>query len=74
MTLNLLTFSVNVQVRRLGGAYGAKISKANQIACAAAVGAHVARKPVRVVLDLESNMKMIGKRLPYLTKYEVNDY
>lgn len=46
-------------------------SKANHVATACAVAAHVTNKPVRVVLDLETNMRMIGKRLPYLTKYEV---
>lgn len=46
-------------------------SKANHIATACAVGAYISRQPVRIVLDLETNMRMIGKRLPYLTKYEV---
>jgi len=64
--------SINVSVRRLGGAYGAKISKASHVAAACAVAAEVTGKPVRVVLDLETNMKMIGKRLPYLAKYEVS--
>ncbi|ODM92327.1 Abscisic-aldehyde oxidase [Orchesella cincta] len=62
--------SINVSVRRLGGAYGGKISKSTQIAAACAVAAHVTNRPVRVALDLESNMRMMGKRLPYLTKYE----
>lgn len=64
-------YSVNVHVRRLGGGFGAKISKATLIATACAVAAHVTNKPVRIVLDLETNMTMIGKRLPYLLKYEV---
>jgi len=58
-------------VRRIGGSYGSKITKATHIACACAVAAHILKRPVRVVMDLETNMKMIGKRLPYFNKYEV---
>ncbi|CAL8110869.1 unnamed protein product [Orchesella dallaii] len=68
--LNIPNNSINMSIRRLGGAFGAKISKASLIASACAVAAYVTNEPVRVVLDLETNMKMIGKRLPYLTKYE----
>jgi xanthine dehydrogenase molybdopterin-binding subunit B len=60
-----------VQVRRLGGAYGAKISRPNQIAAACAVAANKLNRPVRLVMDLASNMRMVGKRLPYLAKYKV---
>lgn len=62
-----------MQVRRLGGAFGCKISRSVHVATACAVAAHNVRKPVRVVMDLESNMKLIGKRLPYYSKYEVRD-
>lgn len=60
-----------MSVRRLGGAYGCKITRATHIACACAVAAHVINRPVRVALDMETNMKMIGKRAPFLMKYEV---
>ncbi|CAL8082189.1 unnamed protein product [Orchesella dallaii] len=62
--------SINISVKRLGGGYGGKISKAAHVAAACAVAAHVINRPVRVAVDLETNMKMIGKRAPYLTKYE----
>ena len=61
-----------MQVRRLGGAYGSKATRAALVATACAVGAHLTNRPVRLVLDLETNMKMIGKRLPYSAKYEVS--
>jgi xanthine dehydrogenase molybdopterin-binding subunit B len=64
-------FRVNIQVRRLGGSYGAKATRAALVAAACAVGAHVTNRPVRLILDLETNMEMIGKRLPYSGKYEV---
>ncbi|ODM88520.1 putative aldehyde oxidase-like protein, partial [Orchesella cincta] len=69
--LNVPNNSITVHVRRLGGAFGAKITKANHVAAACAVAAHVTQKPVRVVLDLETNMQAFGKRLPYLFKYKV---
>ncbi|XP_035716520.1 indole-3-acetaldehyde oxidase [Folsomia candida] len=63
---------INLIVRRLGGGYGAKILKSCPTAAACAVAAHVTNRPVRIVLDLEINMKMIGKRHPYFTTYEAS--
>jgi xanthine dehydrogenase/oxidase len=63
---------VNLTVRRLGGGYGGKLFKPSLPAAAAAVAAKVTGRPVRLVMDLETNMRMIGKRLPYMTTYEVN--
>ncbi|CAL8110876.1 unnamed protein product [Orchesella dallaii] len=68
--LNLPNNSVTVEVRRLGGGFGAKSTRSALIATACAVAAHHTQKPVRVDLDLETNMQMIGKRLPYLVQYE----
>lgn len=58
-----------MQVRRLGGAYGGKISLPNAIATACAVAAEKLRKPVRLTLDLQTNMELLGKRSPYLFQY-----
>ncbi|XP_039757385.1 xanthine dehydrogenase-like [Pararge aegeria] len=69
--LNLPVNRINVIVRRLGGGYGGKISRSSQIACAAALIAHLERKPCRFVLPLITNMKSIGKRLPLNSKFEV---
>ena len=41
------------------------------VATACAVAASVLRKPVRVILSLEDNMEMVGKRCPYTCNYEV---
>lgn len=38
---------------------------------ACAVAAHTLNRPVRVALDLATNMEMVGKRNPYLMKYEI---
>ena len=29
-------------------------------------------RPVRIHMDIDSNMKMIGKRYPYLVQYQVH--
>ncbi len=58
-------------MKRVGGGFGGKIVRASFVAAGCAVGAYAANRPVRVVLDMETNMQMIGKRLPYLMRYEV---
>ncbi|ESO95691.1 hypothetical protein LOTGIDRAFT_231915 [Lottia gigantea] len=63
--------SIVVEVKRLGGAFGSKISRNFPISSACAVAAHILRRPVRLQLDFHTNMKMIGKRVPYLARYEV---
>jgi len=68
--LNLRNCQVNVIVRRLGGAYGGKISRATHVAAACAIAASALNKPVRIQLDLATNMTMVGGRLPYYCKYK----
>jgi xanthine dehydrogenase molybdopterin-binding subunit B len=59
------------QVRRLGGGYGGKSTPSQLLAAAAAIAANKVHRPVRVVLDMRTNMEMFGKRLPYLGTYKV---
>lgn len=69
--LNMPQKSINIVVKRLGGSYGGKISGATHIACACALASHLNRRPVRFVMNLESNMSMLGKRLPCKGDYTV---
>ncbi|KAH8265260.1 hypothetical protein KR038_002708, partial [Drosophila bunnanda] len=61
---------VQLQVRRLGGGYGSKISRGNQVACAASLVAHKLTRPVRFVQSLESMMDCNGKRWACRSDYQ----
>uniref|UniRef100_A0A182QKS2 FAD-binding PCMH-type domain-containing protein n=1 Tax=Anopheles farauti TaxID=69004 RepID=A0A182QKS2_9DIPT len=63
--------SLNFRIRRLGGAFGSKISRASQIACACAIAAHFSQRPVRLIMSLEDNMAAIGKRSACVSRYEI---
>ncbi|CAH3170659.1 unnamed protein product [Porites lobata] len=70
-TLNFPVQSINMSVKRCGGAYGARITRANQIATACALAAYVTKRPVRMRLDLNTNMELVGLREPYKATYKV---
>ena len=70
--LNMKESDINMTVRRLGGAFGGKISQANIPATACAVAANKLNLPVRLRMDLRTNMELLGKRLPYLASYKAS--
>ncbi|XP_034185073.2 uncharacterized protein LOC117606576 isoform X1 [Osmia lignaria lignaria] len=69
--LDVKNNSLNINVRRLGGAYGAKISRATQISCACALVCYKLNRPARFVMSIESNMMSIGKRIDTRQEYEI---
>lgn len=71
-TLNIPNNSVNLKFKRLGGGYGAKISRPPHIACACALGCYLTNRPVRFVMSIESNMSTIGKRFALLADYDID--
>lgn len=71
-SLNVASNKVNMMHRRLGGAYGAKSTRACQVACACAIACKLTNRPVRFVLTMESNMETVGKRLGLLNEYDVD--
>lgn len=61
--------TLNCFVRRLGGAFGGKISRQAHMACAASLGCHLSGKPVRLVMTMEDNMRAVGKRFSSVSDY-----
>ncbi|XP_013108698.2 uncharacterized protein LOC106087981 [Stomoxys calcitrans] len=68
--LQLKAADVQLKVRRLGGAYGCKITRGNQVACAASLAAYKLNRPARFVQTIESMMNSNGKRWGCRSDYE----
>jgi xanthine dehydrogenase large subunit len=62
---------VEVQVTRLGGGFGGKETQATTWACLAALGALHSARAVRVAPDRRDDMRITGKRHPYLGTYRL---
>lgn len=62
---------VNVEVRRMGGAFGGKETQANPVAAWAALLANATRRPVKIHLFRDDDQKMTGKRHRFLSKYSI---
>ena len=70
--LDLPKNEVEVQIRRMGGAFGGKETQANHTACWAAVLAYNTGQPVKIRLFRDDDQKMTGKRHPYLINYKAS--
>lgn len=66
---------IDVHNRRLGGAYGMKMSRCIQGAIATALAVIKLNRPCRIIQSLTTNMRAVGKRLPCAVNFEagVND-
>nr|KAI8764756.1 xanthine dehydrogenase-like [Biomphalaria glabrata] len=62
---------VNVTVPRLGGGFGGKAWDSCSTSTACTLAAYLTGKPVRIALDLSTNMRLCGKRPNIITKYKV---
>jgi xanthine dehydrogenase large subunit len=63
--------AVTAEVRRMGGGFGGKESQATLIAGIAAVLAMKAKRPVKLRLPRDDDMRATGKRHPFLIRYDV---
>jgi xanthine dehydrogenase large subunit len=69
-TLGVPRHRVTVECLRMGGAFGGKETQANAYAAIAALGALVTGRPVRVRLPRRLDMRLTGKRHPFLARFE----
>ena len=72
--LGLPQHKVVVRTKRLGGGFGGKETRSAFINAAAAVPAHLLRRPVRLVLDRDEDMAMTGQRHPFMARYKVGGW
>ncbi len=69
--LGLAMHQVEVEVIRLGGAFGGKEDQATAWAALAALGAVSCKAPVKLVLPRHEDMVYTGKRHPYCSDYRI---
>ncbi|MFH1321249.1 MAG: xanthine dehydrogenase molybdopterin binding subunit [Bacteroidota bacterium] len=68
--LEIPKMEVEVQVRRMGGAFGGKETQANHTAIWTALLCQATRHPVKIRLSRDDDQKMTGKRHRFLIKYK----
>ncbi|CAD7078516.1 unnamed protein product [Hermetia illucens] len=68
-TLNLPSNRIEIEVRRLGGSFGSRISRCNHVAVGCALASWLSNRPVRFVQSIENNMRISGKRFPCICDY-----
>ena len=71
---NVLGISMNkieVDVLRLGGAFGGKEDQATPWAVLAALGTYTTGKPVKLVLSRSEDLSVTGKRHPYSSDFKI---
>ncbi|XP_021379046.1 xanthine dehydrogenase-like [Mizuhopecten yessoensis] len=71
MVLGCYENRITVRTKRLGGAYGAKITRNAIVSAAVGLAAQVTNRPVRMNMEFHTNMETIGKRFPYMANYQV---
>ncbi len=69
--LGLPMHRIEVDVKRIGGGFGGKEDQATHWACFAALGARHTGKPVEMVLSRADDMRMTGKRHPYVSDFRI---
>jgi xanthine dehydrogenase large subunit len=69
--LGLAMNDIEVDVARLGGAFGGKEDQATPWAALAALAAHLLHRPARIALSRIEDMRMTGKRHPYSSDFKI---
>ena len=68
--LGIPQHEVICDVPRMGGGFGGKESQSTNWGCLAAVASYYTKKPVKIVLDRDEDMRMTGNRHPFWSRYE----
>ena len=69
--LGLPMHKIEIETRRLGGAFGGKEEQANAWAALAALGAYVTKRPVKIYLNRRDDLQATGKRHPYSSDFTI---
>jgi xanthine dehydrogenase large subunit len=69
--LGLAMHQVEIEVPRLGGAFGGKEDQATAWAALAALAAFRLGRPVKLVLSRQEDVRWTGKRHPYSSDYKI---
>ena len=70
-TLGIPSNRVVCKIKRLGGGFGGKQSRATQLAVCTAVAANTCKQPVRLTLDRDVDMLITGTRHPFWGSYKL---
>ncbi|MCB9230672.1 MAG: xanthine dehydrogenase molybdopterin binding subunit [Bacteroidia bacterium] len=69
--LGISKMEVEVEVRRMGGAFGGKETQANHTAIWAALLCKATGRPVKIRLFRDDDQKITGKRHPFFFEYKI---
>ena len=69
--LGLPMHKIEVDVQRLGGAFGGKEDQATAWACMASLAAFKLQTPVKLILNRQDDVRLTGKRHPYSSDYKI---
>jgi xanthine dehydrogenase large subunit len=69
--LNLPMNKIEVDVLRLGGGFGGKEDQATAWACMSALAAFKLKRPVKLILGRQEDIRMTGKRHPYSSDFKI---
>ncbi|MCX6150851.1 MAG: molybdopterin-dependent oxidoreductase [Ignavibacteriales bacterium] len=69
--LGLPMHKIEVEVARLGGGFGGKEDQATGYAVMTALAAHKLKKPIKLILSRQEDIRITGKRHPYTSDFKI---
>ncbi|XP_037970324.2 xanthine dehydrogenase 1 [Plutella xylostella] len=69
--LNIPQNRVTMRIGPQGGSYGSRLTRSSQVVAACSLVSHLMNRPARMVLSIQGNMRVIGKRFPCTRDFEV---